>query len=1011
MLSFTARAQGSEDPSDATPALAANVTDNLSLGAFPASCPNLSASFSLASVSSVTAESIVPYAPCTYAPSPSPPAAPPNDMWFRLNPAFSDAVYRFTLVGSGATPMTRGGLALYEAPSAAGPFRLLACATGGGGSAMLASAEATCLTAGNKVYVRVWDRTVPAVNSSFSICVTGQRSSTLTGTNDRGADETACTARTVASVGAFSSSGAAVNYVYSCDEGFLQASGEQAGGDLWVKLVVPPTGWVVIKTSNGTSTSTRFGGATAVSGILGTSAYLATNCNDKTTFREVGFSQDLVSAAAGTGGNLNIRCLPPGATLYVRFYSLKSSMNGLQVKRFGQFRFEWMAPLPYVGWTPADMAANGSPCGAASVVMNAAAANSTTVNGCNPPNIPPPYCGSFSNAKLSVWHSFVAPPSGMVQIDVKGVAPLPIPAATALYTSNGQGCDGNLALVACDDRQGPGGSARIIKWGLTPGQTYYVRTWSTSGADGTFSIQVTEPTAAPGNCMYMVDLWQNGTAGSLSMSVSINGGPPTVYSGSPSGGFLVQVPQGASVDFAFSNTGTSGMYYYAIWQAGWLDPLWWSDGGYAVYGPQPIPTFNYHLTSACTRPASYPIADCAGMKTICPDMGGTGPSPTYTWNGSMRVGSPINDHNMNGVGSAPYQGYTYSQGNGYAQDLAGANFGCLEPNNAAINWLVLRPTGNGTVGLMFQATTAAVPTDLDFAIWDMGALTYDPGADSVHADIVCPPQTAPIRCSSARTTGYTGMLAGRAETTEGHGGYGFVAPLPVQAGHGYLIALVPVGIAPSATVSYTGSWTLYRNAGGTTDPSFIICNRLVLPVELLFLAGLPNGNQVDLTWATATEKNSSRFVVERSTNNLDFTPIGQVRAAGNSQYRIDYGFTDPAPVHGVNYYRLRLVDLDGSYETSNVIAVEFTGTGSGLSVWPNPVQELLHIGVDLHGQAAVAVQVLDAQGRVVQQQRTVGAAGQASVDVGTATLVPGAYMVRILGSGGEQLGTARFVKD
>jgi len=151
--------------------------------------------------------------------------------------------------------------------------------------------------------------------------------------------------------------------------------------------------------------------------------------------------------------------------------------------------------------------------------------------------------------------------------------------------------------------------------------------------------------------------------------------------------------------------------------------------------------------------------------------------------------------------------------------------------------------------------------------------------------------------------------------------------------------------------------------------------------------------------------------VERSTNNLDFAPIGQVRAAGNSQYRIDYGFTDPAPVHGVNYYRLRLVDLDGSYETSNVIVVEFTGTGNGLSVWPNPVQELLHIGVDLHGQAAVTVQVLDALGRMVQQQRTVVAAGQASMEMGTATLVPGAYMVRILGSGGEQLGTARFVKD
>jgi len=79
-------------------------------------------------------------------------------------------------------------------------------------------------------------------------------------------------------------------------------------------------------------------------------------------------------------------------------------------------------------------------------------------------------------------------------------------------------------------------------------------------------------------------------------------------------------------------------------------------------------------------------------------------------------------------------------------------------------------------------------------------------------------------------------------------------------------------------------------------------------------------------------------------------------------------------------------------------------------VWPNPVQELLHIGVDLHGQAAVTVQVLDALGRMVQQQHVAAGSSQASLEVGTATLVPGAYMVRILGSGGGLIGTARFVK-
>ncbi|MCO5274765.1 MAG: hypothetical protein M9900_07570 [Flavobacteriales bacterium] len=1018
LFAAPAHAQGSEDPSDATTALNANVTGTVS-PALPTACTGGTSNgpFSMASVSTTTAEGTVPYPPCAVAPNPSGTPVPPKDIWFRIDPPYADAVYRVSLLPGAAPAMGKGGIALYEATSAAGPFRLLSCSTGGGYTApgTLGTAEATGLT-GGKVYVRVWDYT-PTANSNFTLCIAGQRVSTMP---DRGADETAASARQIMPVASFTSASTpgsrqVVNYVWAAQEpGFLPASQPQVGGDLWLKILVPITGQVMIRGSYGTTPSSQIGSLNPMVGSLGMSAYLASDPADPSTFSEVGSLNSWVIPGTGTAANanMNIRCLPGGAWLYIRFYSLSTSMDATKIKRFGQVRFEWMeGPLPYPGWTPAAIAANASPCGAVDVVVDAPAMAGSTQNGCNPPGIPDPYCGGFSPSKSSVWHKFTAPPSGMVQIDVQGAAPVPVNPAIALYTSNGADCSDNLALVACDDRQGPGNGARIIKWGLVPGQTYYVRTWGTS-TDGTFSIQVVEPKPSAGNCLYMIDLWREvNSSANLSMSVSINGGPATAYTGDASGAFVVELPVGSSVDFSFSYSGSSsGMYFYSVWQAGSFEPVWWNDGGFAVYGPQPPSSHNFHIASACNVPVTKPITDCAGMKTICLDQGGTGPAPTYIWNSLVRVGSPINDHNMEGVGSVPYQGYTYSQGLGYAFDLAGANMGCLQPESSAINWLVVRPDANGTVSLMFQAFLAGVPQDLDFAIWDLGSLVYDPGPDSIHADLVCPPQTAPIRCSSARTTGYTGLLAGRPETYEGNGGYGFLAPLPVVAGHGYLIALMPIGIPANKTFTYFGSWTLYENALGVTDPSLVSCTPLVLPVELLFLAGLPNGNAVDLTWATATEKNSSHFVVERSTNNLDFVPIGRVAAAGSSQYRIDYGFTDPAPVHGVNYYRLRLVDLDGSTDLSNVVAVEFAGEGNGVVAWPNPVQELLHIGMDLQGQAAVTVQVLDAVGRVVQQQHTVVAAGQASMDVGTATLVPGAYMVRILGSSGEVLGTARFVK-
>ncbi len=1016
-----------EDPSDVSTTLSSNLNDPLA-PAFPtvAACTGLSLNgpFSMGGVSSATTPSDnLPYAPCAYSPAIPIPPAPANDIWFRMDPAYPDAAYRFTLFGTGTPAMSMGGMAVYEAPDISGPFRLLDCSLGGSLTNTLPTVEATCITAGYKIYVRVWDRT-GATNTNFNICVRGQRATTLP---DRGADETPCAARTVAAVGAFTASQATspplISYVHACDEaGFLATIGEKAGGDLWVKLQIPATGGVLIKATFGINPANQLGTTLSgkVVGSMGMSVYLASNCNNYSTFREVGYVSDLTSPSGttATSANLNMRCLPGGAWLYVRFYSIKQSEDGTTKKRFGQMRFEWMAgPLPYPGWTPADRPANCDPCGALALTVDAPCTGTmvtggNTVGACSVPGIPFPTCGGFTAATQSVWHKFIAPLSGTVQIDAKGAAPTPISPAIALYTSNDEGCGGHMALIACDDRQGPGVDARIIKYGLVPGQTYYVRTWSRT-TEGIFSLCVSEPTAPAGNCLYMIDLWALNPGGNLSMDVSINGGPVTTYT--PSGGessqsFLIPIPLGAYADFAIHGT-SSSYYFYALWQVGQPDTLWWDDGGYAVIGPSPPPITTYHLASAC-QPIVHPRTDCRGMRTICL----SGAASNYPVNGVIQ-NRPKPRHNGPTSSSSSnadnYNGYTYNVANGNAYDLAGANMGCLSPEQNGIEWLVFRPEANGTVAFLVNASkTSPAPTepvDLDFAIWDLGTMLYDPGQDTINGDLVCPPRTAPLRCSSARFTGSTGLVAGMTGTYEGNGGWGWLKPLPVLQDHGYLIALMPV--ETFGRIDYTLNWTIYKNAAGVSDPSIISCNLLVLPVELLFLAAQQRENVVDLTWATASEKNSSQFIVERSTNALDFTPIGTVAASGNSQNRIDYAFIDPAPMGGVNYYRLQLVDLDGSRETSNVVAVMFAGDGSRILAWPNPAHEVLNVGADLRGQTSVQVQVVDALGRLIQRNEVPVGTGQDHVVVDTKGLAPGSYMVHLSSSTGMPIGTAHFVKE
>ena len=92
----------------------------------------------------------------------------------------------------------------------------------------------------------------------------------------------------------------------------------------------------------------------------------------------------------------------------------------------------------------------------------------------------------------------------------------------------------------------------------------------------------------------------------------------------------------------------------------------------------------------------------------------------------------------------------------------------------------------------------------------------------------------------------------------------------------------------------------------------------VLPVKLTYFTAEAIGNQVELGWETAWEKNSREFIIQRSSDLKEFGDIGRVTAAGETEGRRQYSFVDQAPLPGASYYRLRMVDKDGTYEYSRV---------------------------------------------------------------------------------------------
>ncbi|GAC1597536.1 MAG: hypothetical protein NVS3B25_22670 [Hymenobacter sp.] len=118
-----------------------------------------------------------------------------------------------------------------------------------------------------------------------------------------------------------------------------------------------------------------------------------------------------------------------------------------------------------------------------------------------------------------------------------------------------------------------------------------------------------------------------------------------------------------------------------------------------------------------------------------------------------------------------------------------------------------------------------------------------------------------------------------------------------------------------------------------------------LPVELTAFSGRWTNGVAELSWATATEHNSSHFVVERSAGpDAAFRAVGQVAAAGTSTSPRAYSLRDAEAVHqdaAVLYYRLRQVDTDGRQAFSPVVAVAVSKASAApqLDVYPNPTPE------------------------------------------------------------------------
>jgi hypothetical protein len=183
-------------------------------------------------------------------------------------------------------------------------------------------------------------------------------------------------------------------------------------------------------------------------------------------------------------------------------------------------------------------------------------------------------------------------------------------------------------------------------------------------------------------------------------------------------------------------------------------------------------------------------------------------------------------------------------------------------------------------------------------------------------------------------------------------------------------------------------------------------NNLIVKAQATERAGAPD--DINVKWTTSSELKSSHFEIEKSYDGINFRKIGTVQSVGNSRSVSQYSFTDHEKVE-LNYYRIKMVWSDKTSMISNSVLVRNSKVAAQeMFVLGNPFSTSLKVRFAKVPTGAVAMNLYDAQGRLVASKRTTP--GETAVfDLGHVKMSTGVYHLDVLVDGVHY--KARVLKD
>lgn len=273
-----------------------------------------------------------------------------------------------------------------------------------------------------------------------------------------------------------------------------------------------------------------------------------------------------------------------------------------------------------------------------------------------------------------------------------------------------------------------------------------------------------------------------------------------------------------------------------------------------------------------------------------------------------------------------------------------APIGCFFPFfYQQVYWQFFYATSSANFTQTYHPLSTGNPTDLNFIVFDMGLS----GSTTVPCP-VDPSSWTEVLCATTDR--------GNADVGPGLNGDNLVTTV----GHYYAIALI---IWENLDPSY--DFTIGTPQLGGVNLTSASC--IVLPVKLNSFTAKVSSCNVDLDWTATSETNFKNYEIQYSVNGSNFETIETIPAAlqYSSSSNQKYSYHHTSPQQGKAYYRLKMVDIDGKFEYSKIIALKLDCNKRLITIYPNPVTDVLNVNITNGSNNKTIASLFDNNGKLV----------------------------------------------